>query len=123
MFDGYMTVLYVADVSRSIAFYARLLGQQPIEASPHFGMFVLPSGARIGLWALADVEPKLATIGSSIEVAFPLSSRAAVDTAFEHWTRDGITILQQPCHMDFGYTFVGVDPDGYRLRVFGGEGA
>ena len=30
----------------------------------------------------------------------------------------GIEILQKPTRMDFGFTFVGLDPDGHRLRVF-----
>jgi predicted enzyme related to lactoylglutathione lyase len=30
--------------------------------------------------------------------------------------------LQQPTDIDFGRTFVGLDPDGHRLRVFSASG-
>ena len=30
----------------------------------------------------------------------------------------GVKILQPPTDMDFGRTFVALDPDGHRLRVF-----
>ena len=30
----------------------------------------------------------------------------------------GLPIVQKPTAMDFGHTFVALDPDGHRLRVF-----
>ena len=30
----------------------------------------------------------------------------------------GVKIAQAPTRMDFGYTFLGLDPDGHRVRVF-----
>ena len=30
----------------------------------------------------------------------------------------GVPIAQAPVALDFGYTFVGLDPDGHRLRMF-----
>jgi hypothetical protein len=29
-----------------------------------------------------------------------------------------VSIIQEPTDMDFGRTFVGLDPDGHRVRVF-----
>jgi len=29
-----------------------------------------------------------------------------------------VSILQGPTDMEFGRTFVGLDPDGHRLRIF-----
>jgi hypothetical protein len=29
-----------------------------------------------------------------------------------------VRIVQSPCDLDFGHTFVGLDADGHRLRVF-----
>jgi predicted enzyme related to lactoylglutathione lyase len=37
------------------------------------------------------------------------------------WKRRGLTIVQAPTRLDFGTTFVAVDPDGHRLRVFAPE--
>jgi predicted enzyme related to lactoylglutathione lyase len=34
------------------------------------------------------------------------------------WRKRGLTIAQAPTSMDFGRTFVVLDPDGHRLRVF-----
>jgi len=37
---------------------------------------------------------------------------------FMRCMKHGLVIVQAPTEMDFGYTFVASDPDGYRLRVF-----
>ncbi len=42
----------------------------------------------------------------------------AVDTTHADWSGRGLTILQRPTDMDFGRTFLAIDPDGHRLRVF-----
>ena len=36
----------------------------------------------------------------------------------EAWVSRGVTIAQAPTDLDFGRTFVALDPDGHRLRVF-----
>ena len=59
------------------------------------------------------------TGGDSGEVAFALADKAAVQSLYNDWQQRGLPILQQPLQMDFGYTFVALDPDGHRLRVFG----
>lgn len=41
-----------------------------------------------------------------------------VDTLHAEWTPQELTIAQAPVALDFGYTFVALDPDGHRLRVF-----
>ena len=46
-----MTILYVDNAEQSGAFYARLLDQQPVEASPTFLLFVLTNGLKLGLWS------------------------------------------------------------------------
>jgi hypothetical protein len=47
-----------------------------------------------------------------------VESNAAVDATFADWSGRGLPIAQKPTGMDFGYTFVALDPDGHRLRVF-----
>ena len=34
------------------------------------------------------------------------------------WSGLGVRVIQPPVRQDFGYTFVALDPDGHRLRVF-----
>lgn len=43
-------ILFVNDPQASARFYADLLGEAPIEASPTFAMFALDSGVMLGLW-------------------------------------------------------------------------
>ena len=69
MADPNFTLLYVRNPGASAAFYARLLGKSPVEASPTFAMFALDSGAMLGLWATHTVEPPATAPGGS-EIAF-----------------------------------------------------
>lgn len=111
-------LLYVANPTASATFYADLLGTTPVEASPTFAMFALDSGMMFGLWAAHTVEPKATgTVGGG-ELAFAVEGDAEVDARHAAWHAKHIPIAQAPTRMDFGYTFVGLDPDGHRLRVF-----
>jgi predicted enzyme related to lactoylglutathione lyase len=47
-----------------------------------------------------------------------VESDGAVETTHAQWRESGVKIAQPPARMDFGYTFVGLDPDGHRVRVF-----
>jgi predicted enzyme related to lactoylglutathione lyase len=51
-------------------------------------------------------------------VAFTVGTPAEVDAAYAQWRAKGLPILQAPTDMDFGRTFVALDPDRHRLRVF-----
>jgi hypothetical protein len=42
---------------------------------------------------------------------------AAVEATYTAWKKPGPTIAQVPTRMDFGTTFVALDPDGHRLRL------
>lgn len=111
-------LLYVANPTASAAFYADLLGSQAVEASPTFAMFALDNGVMLGLWASKTVEPKAAVGAGGSELAFAMADDAAVEACYSEWEAKGIVIAQTPTRMDFGFTFVGLDPDGHRLRVF-----
>lgn len=118
MTDPMFFILYVDQPARSAEFYSTLLGRRPVEASPTFALFVLPSGLKLGLWSRHTVEPAAQVTGGGAELVFALDSRAAVEAAHEAWRKAGLPILQAPVAMDFGYTFVALDPDGHRLRVY-----
>ncbi len=111
-------MLYVEAPEASARFYADLFAVAPVEVSPTFALFILEAGFKFGLWARHGVEPAPRDPGCSGEVVFMLADASAVDATFQSWSRKGLSILQQPVAMDFGYTFVALDPDGHRLRVY-----
>jgi predicted lactoylglutathione lyase len=122
MQDTLFTLLYVADTQASARFYAGLLDQPAIEASPTFAMFSLGHGAMLGLWKRDTVAPAASGSPGASELAFAVQGRDAVDTRHARWRALGCALLQAPTVMDFGYTFTVQDPDGHRVRVFAPEG-
>ncbi|WP_338090072.1 hypothetical protein [Pectobacterium punjabense] len=40
-----------------------------------------------------------------------------VDTIYQEWKELGVKFALEPINLEFGYTFVAIDPDGHRLRV------
>lgn len=118
MIDSNSILLYVADAPASARFYARLLGQEPVEASPTFAMFILPSGLGLGLWGKAGVEPTPAAVGGGCDIGFKVGAAATVNSIHADWAGKGATILLTPTDLDFGRSFVAADPDGHRLRVY-----
>ena len=117
--DLSLVILYVDNPMASAAFYADLLGQPPVEVSPTFAMFKLPSGTSIGLWSRHTVEPNAVAAGGGGELAFTAED---VDAVHADWARRGLPIAQPPTELDFGRSFVALDPDGHRLRVFAPAG-
>ena len=117
MTDPNFVLLYVNSPADSVTFYAGLLGKAPVEASPTFAMFALESGVMLGLWAAHTVQP-VATAAGGAEIAFAVDGMATVHSMHADWSAKGLKIAQAPTAMDFGFTFVALDPDGHRLRVF-----
>ena len=118
MADPNFIILYVDNPNTSADFYAGLLGRPPVESSPTFAMFALPSGVMLGLWSRHTVEPAATTLGGGSEVAFAVENKDQVTSLYEAWTARGLRVAQKPVDLDFGHTFVALDPDGHRLRVF-----
>lgn len=118
MTDKNSILLYVTDALTSAAFYTKLLGQEPVDASPTFAMFILPSGLGLGLWGKAGVKPAPAASGGGCDIGFKVDTAAAVDATHADWRDKGADIALPPTDLDFGRTFVAADPDGHRLRVF-----
>ena len=78
-------------------------------------MFALPNGLNLGLWKRATAGPAIAAQPGASEICF---IEQDVDRFHADWSAKGVTILQAPTNMDFGRTFVALDPDGHRVRVF-----
>jgi catechol 2,3-dioxygenase-like lactoylglutathione lyase family enzyme len=110
-------LLYVDNPPASAAFYADLLGAPLVESSPTFAMLPLTNEVMLGLWSRDTVEPAATGAGGG-EVAFTVDDAAAVERTHANWKQRGLPIAQAPTAMDFGHTFVALDPDGHRLRVF-----
>ncbi|MBV7535629.1 VOC family protein [Duganella sp. sic0402] len=110
-------LLYVDNPASSADFYSDLLSLRPVQSSPTFVLFVLPSGLKLGLWSRHTAEPKVLANGGGSELAFAVSDRSVVNDLYADWSARGLAIAQRPTSMDFGYTFVALDRDGHRLRV------
>jgi catechol 2,3-dioxygenase-like lactoylglutathione lyase family enzyme len=116
--DPNFILLYVDNPAASAGFYTDLLGKPPVESSATFAMFALESGVMLGLWSRRTVAPAATASPGAGELAFALADNTAVDRTFAAWRSRGLPIAQDPTDLDFGHTFVALDPDGHRLRVF-----
>lgn len=111
-------ILFVDRPQDSAVFYKKILGVDPLEVSPTFAMFALDSGIMLGLWSKHTADPAPATTGGGCELAISLESDQRVDEHFARWSAAGVTILQAPVQLDFGYTCLASDLDGHRIRAF-----
>ena len=118
MLDPNFILLYVDSPADSATFYQKLLGRPPVESSPSFAMFPLRDGMLLGLWVRTDVQPHAPFTGGGAEIGFPVASDAEVLALRDAWSAIGAAVIQEPTHLDFGFTFVATDPDGHRLRAF-----
>lgn len=116
-------LLHVESPATSAKFYSELLGIPIIDQSQTFAMLPLRDGVMLGLWSRATVEPASDGSSGASEVAFTVENADAVKHTHAAWVARGLAILQTPTRMDFGTTFVALDPDGHRLRVFAPEAA
>ncbi|MHC1653309.1 VOC family protein [Stenotrophomonas maltophilia] len=118
MFTPSTLLQYVRDVAASASFYRGILGKPPVEQSPGFALFLLGDGAALGLWQRDDVQPPVSAQAGAAELAMVVASPDAVQQMHDAWRALGVQILQTPVTLEFGHTFVGIDPDGHRLRVY-----
>jgi catechol 2,3-dioxygenase-like lactoylglutathione lyase family enzyme len=117
MSDPSFVILHVADPGASAPFYQATLGRPPVESSPTFVMFALASGVMLGLWKRDGVTPP-ATAPGGFELGIALPDDDAVRATHAAWRERRTPIAQEPTRLDFGFTFVALDPDGHRVRVF-----
>jgi predicted enzyme related to lactoylglutathione lyase len=118
MLDPNFIILYVDSPTASAAFYADLFAWKPVEQSPTFALFAFASGGKLGLWQRQGVVPTPAAAAGGSELAFQVADAAAVHACHDDWRRRGLKIVQAPVELDFGLSFVALDPDGHPLRVF-----
>ena len=116
--DFNFLLLHVQDHVASAALYHALLGIPIVDQKPDIAILPLRDGVMLGLWSRDTVEPRSTGQTGASEIAFAVADAAAVETLHVDWQRHGLSIIQAPTRMSFGTTFVAVDPDGHRLRVF-----
>ena len=114
----HMILLYVSDPIASLKFYEMILGTKVIDQAPTFAMLPFNEATILGLWIRNGVQPKATANPGATELGFHVENRDAVADTYKKWKSQGIVMELEPTKLDFGYTFVGVDPDGHRLRVF-----
>lgn len=81
-------------------------------------MFALDSGLMLGSWSKHTVVPAATVAGGGGELAMSVASEERVDSLHADWRSRGLVIARAPISMDLGYTFVALDPDERRLRVY-----
>ncbi|WP_445513781.1 VOC family protein [Stenotrophomonas sp. 3(2025)] len=118
MFKPSTLLQYVRDVATSATFYSGILGTAPVEQSPGFALFLLGDGAALGLWQRDDVQPPVDAQAGAAELAMVVANPDEVRQLHDAWRALGVQIAQAPVTLEFGHTFVGIDPDGHRLRVY-----
>ena len=118
MLNPNFMLIYVKDAKRSRHFYAELFDRDPVEESSYFAMFVLDSGLKFAMWSREKVLPAPTEQAGGSELVFSVDSDPALEALHNVWICRDLAIAQQPTRLDFGYSFVALDPDGHRLRVY-----
>ncbi len=108
-------ILFVSNPLESADFYQQLLLQEPSQKSSTFALFDFKNGIQLGLWSNKTAEPKVTHEPASSEICFKEDN---IDDVYKMWLKMGISMAQSPTDMDFGRTFVALDPDGHRIRVY-----
>jgi predicted enzyme related to lactoylglutathione lyase len=108
-------LLFVTNPLKSAEFYSNLFNLEPLQESPTFALFSLASGIKFGLWSRYTAEPRVEVLPGAMEVCFPSEN---VDEFYDRVGKINVTIVQKPTDMDFGRTFVFLDPDGHRIRIY-----
>jgi predicted enzyme related to lactoylglutathione lyase len=113
------SILYVENVQRSVDFYRPLLESEPVHNMDDFALFASESGTKFGLWAKGEVLPKADDVkAGAMELSFTVPNILTLQITHTKWRELGVQIIQEQTELDFGTTFMGIDPDGHRLRVF-----
>lgn len=111
-------LFYVNSPAASVDFYRQIFSCDPIESSETFALFALDHGLMFGCWKRSGVAPQAGEQVGGSEIAIAVDSIDEVSKLHQQWQAHKVSIIQAPCDMDFGHTFVAVDPDGHRIRVF-----
>lgn len=108
--------LYVRNMPRTLAFFTDVLELEVVEELIR-GTFVILKPARGPLITLQyDAEmfgPVAKPQGYEVGIIVP-----DLDALYARWQAALATVLLPPHDLPLGRTFVGVDPDGHRIRCY-----
>lgn len=110
-------ILYVQDITLSTQFYQQILQQKPLETFKDFSAFSLDNNFILGLQTKGAITPEADDHLGGLEICMGSVTQEEVNELYKQWKTLNIPILLEPTHLEFGYTFVALDPDGYRLRI------
>jgi len=118
--ESTLIVLYVADQSRSTAFYRAVLGCEPVLDVPGMTQFLLPGGATLGLMPFEAIRRLLPTLPRGGEDDTPRCELYLVvdDPGSFHGRAldSGATELDALAPRDWGdEAAYSLDPDGHVL--------
>lgn len=117
VFKPNLLVLYVSNISISTDFYTNILRRQPVEQYAEFSVFQLNEHMLLGLQTIQGIEPSPNGQCGGFEICLSDVSIDEVKAIYQQWLLLKVPILLKPTYLEFGYTFVGLDPDNNRLRV------
>ena len=117
MFKPNSIIIYVKNIDISTDFYTKILEQNPIETYPGFAVFLLKDDFILGLQQADQITPRAPNYYGGFELSFSDVTKDKVDEIYSLWKKLNVKIELEPQMLDFGYTCVGNDPDGHRLRV------
>jgi len=118
MFEIDSVVLYVEDIAVSKKFYSELPECSAQQLSPTFISFELGSGSKLELKERASSQPPATVTGGGMELSIRVPDETMLKRLYEQWKSRGISFAQTPTVLVFGQTFVALDPDGHRIRIF-----
>ncbi len=111
-------VLYVKNIQISQEFYEKILSCKAQALSPTFVSFKLPDGPLLELKQLAHCNPSSSITGGGTEISILIKNRDTLHCLFQDWSHKGTQFLLEPIEQIYGITFVAIDPDNHRIRVF-----
>ena len=111
-------LVYVENVAASEAFYASILGRPASRILRRPSRCFPPRPASCSAYGAAMASRRRRLRPAAARLRFPSTARRKLTRLFADWRGRGVKIAQTPTKMDFGYTFLALDPDGQRLRVF-----
>lgn len=111
-------VFYVEDIEASKSFYAKIFDAKSDALSPTFVFIPLLPNLSLGLKQLDQTVPPTNKSGGGTELSLIVENEIELDELYQEWKSKEVRFSQQPTELVFGKTFVALDPDEHRIRVF-----
>jgi catechol 2,3-dioxygenase-like lactoylglutathione lyase family enzyme len=111
-------ILYVEDIQISQRFYETVLTCKASERSPSFVSFNLEHSTMLELKQRDNALPYSDIKGGGAELSIAVNNQETLMALYHNWHSQGIPFIQTLTRLIFGITFVIVDPDNHRIRVF-----